>query len=93
VTHFIKGLQDAGFDTGLTCTPIVPIMVGSEGRALAMTQFCQEHGVFVLPVLPPAVPEGAARLRANVTAEHTFEDIEFALDVFIRAGKNVGVLE
>jgi glycine C-acetyltransferase len=92
VTHFIDGLQSAGFDTGLTCTPIVPIMVGSEARALAMTRFCQENGVFVLPVLPPAVPEGAARLRANVTAEHTIEDIEFALEVFIRAGKNVGVI-
>jgi 7-keto-8-aminopelargonate synthetase-like enzyme len=92
VQQFITGLQQAGFDTGLTCTPIVPIMVGSEERALAMTQYCQNHGVFVLPVLPPAVPEGAARLRANVTAAHTAADIDFALEVFIEAGKVAGVI-
>jgi glycine C-acetyltransferase len=92
VRHFIDGLQAAGFDTGLTETPIVPIMVGSEERALAMTQYCQKHGVFVLPVLPPAVPEGSARLRANVTAAHTTEDIDFALNVFTAAGRAVGVI-
>lgn len=92
VRQFIRGLQAAGFDTGQTSTPIVPIMVGSEEIALIMTKYCQEQGVFVLPVLPPAVPEGTARLRANVTAAHTTEDIDFALDVFIRAGKLVGVI-
>ncbi|MDQ3249062.1 MAG: aminotransferase class I/II-fold pyridoxal phosphate-dependent enzyme [Chloroflexota bacterium] len=92
VDYFIKGLKAAGFDTGLTCTPIVPIMVGTEKRALTMTKFCQDNGVFVLPVLPPAVPEGMARLRANVTAAHTLEDIQFALDVFVRAGQAVGVI-
>ncbi len=90
--YFIQGLRDAGFDTGLTCTAIVPIMVGTEERALMMTKLCQDNGVFVLPVLPPAVPEGAARLRANVTAAHTLEDIDFALGVFIEAGKAVGVI-
>ena len=92
VQYFISGLQKAGFDTGLTCTPIVPIMVGTEQRALAMTKYCQDHGIFVLPVLPPAVPEGTARLRANVTAAHTIDDIQFALDVFIQAGKFVGII-
>lgn len=92
VQTFIGGLQAAGFDTGVTCTPIVPIMVGSEERAMLMTKYCQDHGVFVLPVLPPAVQEGTARLRANVTAAHTIEDIEFALDVFVQAGKFVGVI-
>jgi glycine C-acetyltransferase len=92
VRTFIHGLQAAGFDTGQTCTPIVPIMVGAEIVALRMTQYCQEYGVFVLPVLPPAVPSGTARLRANVTAAHTPEDIAFALDVFVRAGKLAGVI-
>ena len=92
VHQFIDGLKAAGFDTGATCTPIVPIMVVTEERATIMTKFCQDNGVFVLPVLPPAVPEGTARLRANVTAAHTTEDIDFALDVFIRAGKLVGVI-
>ncbi|HMN27608.1 MAG TPA: aminotransferase class I/II-fold pyridoxal phosphate-dependent enzyme [Caldilineaceae bacterium] len=92
VEHFLYGLKAAGFDTGLTSTPIIPIMVGSEARALAMTSYCQQHGIFVLPVLPPAVPEGAARLRANVTAAHTAADIDFALQVFIQAGRAAEVI-
>ena len=93
VRHFIQGLQQAGFDTGQTVTPIVPILIGDEERTLRMTQYCQENGVFVLPVLPPAVPPGTSRLRANVTAAHTIQDIDFALDVFIQAGKMAGVIE
>jgi glycine C-acetyltransferase len=90
--YFIRGLQAAGFDTGPTCTPIVPIMVQSEERALLMTKYCQDHGVFVLPVLPPAVPEGTSRLRANVTAAHSLDDIDFALRVFAEAGRAVGLI-
>lgn len=92
VNHFLTGLQQAGFDTGNTVTPIVPIMVETEERAFVMTKYCQDNGVFVLPVLPPAVPEGAARLRANVTALHTPTDIDFALEVFIQAGRVAGVI-
>lgn len=91
--QFTSGLQAAGFDTGLTESPIVPIMVGTEERAFAMTKYCQDNGIFVLPVLPPAVKEGTARLRANVTAAHTEEDIEFALSVFIEAGRHIGVID
>ena len=92
VQQFLHGLQSAGFDTGQTCTPIVPIMVQSEENAMLMTQYCQDNGVFVLPVLPPAVPQGTARLRANVTALHSEDDIDFAVDVFVRAGRLVGVI-
>ena len=92
VNHFIGGLQERGFDTGVSVTPIVPIMTYSEDKAFMMTKYCQEHGVFVLPVLPPAVPPGKSRLRANVTAAHTPEDIDFALDVSEAAGKYAGVI-
>ncbi len=92
VQHFIQGLKERGFDTGVSVTPIVPIMTYSEEKAFMMTKYCQEHGVFVLPVLPPAVPPGKSRLRANVTAAHTIEDINFALEVFEAAGKYAGVI-
>jgi len=92
VNQFLGGLQAMGFDTGVSVTPIVPIMTGDDDRAMIMTKYCQENGVFVLPVLPPAVPAGASRLRANVTASHTTEDIDFALDVFEKAGKTAGVI-
>ena len=92
VQHFLGGLQDRGFDTGVSVTPIVPIMTWEEDRAMQMTHYCQENGVFVLPAIPPAVPHGSSRLRANVTAAHTVEDIDFALDVFEQAGKMVGLI-
>ena len=92
VDHFLGGLQDLGFDTGVSVTPIVPIITGDEERAMIMTHHLQENGVFVLPVLPPAVPHGYSRLRANVTASHTIEDIDFALGVFEEAGKIAKVI-
>ncbi|NUQ38161.1 MAG: pyridoxal phosphate-dependent aminotransferase family protein [Caldilineales bacterium] len=92
VDHFLGGLKALGFDTGVSVTPIVPIMTGDEERAILMTKACQDNGVFVLPVLPPAVPHGASRLRANVTAAHTLADIDFALEVFAAAGRAVGVI-
>jgi glycine C-acetyltransferase len=57
-----------------------------------MVRDCQTAGVFALPVISPAVPEGQARIRATVTAAHTREEIDFALAVFERAGKAVGVI-
>ena len=93
VDLFLGGLRARGFNTLDSETPIVPIICGEDERAFQMTKLCQEEDIFVLPVVSPAVPVGLARLRANVTAAHSEEDIAYALDVFERAGKEVGVLE
>ncbi len=93
VELFLGGLKERGFDTLDSETPIVPIICGEDERAYQMAKRCQEEDIFVLPVVSPAVPAGLARLRANVTAAHTEEDIAFALDVFERAGREVGVLK
>jgi glycine C-acetyltransferase len=90
---FLGGLKGLGFNTLDSETPIVPIICGEDERAFQMTKRCQAENIFVLPVVSPAVPVGLARLRANVTAAHTEEDIAYSLDVFERAGKAVGVLE
>lgn len=92
VDVFLGGLQARGFDTLNSETPIVPIICGADEQAFEMTRLCQEENIFVLPVVSPAVPVGAARLRANVTAAHTEDDIAYALDIFERAGKAVGVI-
>ncbi|RLC97544.1 MAG: hypothetical protein DRI77_07065 [Chloroflexi bacterium] len=92
VELFLGGLKERGFDTLNSETPIVPIICGEDDKAFQMTRLCQEENIFVLPVVSPAVPAGLARLRANVTAAHSEEDIAFALDVFERAGKKTGVL-
>ncbi|MEK6574984.1 MAG: pyridoxal phosphate-dependent aminotransferase family protein [Chloroflexota bacterium] len=90
--HFTTGLKQIGFDTMRTTTPIVPVLCGADERAYLMVQRCQYHDVFVLPVVSPAVPPGLARLRSTVTAGHTSQDIERALDVFETAGKQAGII-
>ncbi len=90
--HFMGGLKQIGFDTMNTETAIVPVLCGEDERAYLMTQHCQHHDVFVLPVVSPAVPPGLARLRSTVTAGHTAQEIERALDVFEMAGKQTGIV-
>lgn len=90
--HFMGGLKQIGFDTMNTETAIVPVLCGEDERAYQMVQHCQHHDVFVLPVVSPAVPQGLARLRSTVTAGHTAQEIERALDVFEIAGKQIGIV-
>jgi 7-keto-8-aminopelargonate synthetase-like enzyme len=90
--HFISGLKQLGFDTMQTETAIVPVLCGTDSSAFNMVQQCQRENIFVLPVVSPAVPEGLARLRATVTAAHSAQDIDSALDVLGRAGKVAGVI-
>jgi 8-amino-7-oxononanoate synthase len=89
---FIGGLKSAGFDTLLTTTAIVPVLCGSDEQAFQMTREAQHHDVFVLPVVSPAVPEGAARLRATITAAHEPSEIKRAMDVIATAGKQIGII-
>ncbi|NOZ00133.1 MAG: aminotransferase class I/II-fold pyridoxal phosphate-dependent enzyme [Chloroflexi bacterium] len=90
--QFINGLKEAGFDTMLTETAIVPVLCGSDERAFALTRTAQEKDLFVLPVVSPAVPEGLARLRATVTAAHEPDEIAYAIDVLAKAGKEIGII-
>ena len=89
---FIGGLKSAGFDTMLTTTAIVPVLCGSDEAAFMMTREAQQHDVFVLPVVSPAVPEGQARLRATITAAHDPAEIERAMDVIATAGRQIGII-
>ncbi len=89
--HFIQGLKERGFNTLFTETAIVPILCGDDETAFRMTAESFKRGIFVLPVISPAVPVGLARLRATVTAAHEPEDIEYAMDVFVDAAQAVGL--
>ena len=89
---FINGLKDAGFDTMLTTTAIVPVLCGSDEAAFLMTREAQHHDLFVLPVVSPAVPQGLARLRTTITAAHEPSEIEHAMDVIATAGRQIGII-
>jgi glycine C-acetyltransferase len=88
---FKKGLQDLGFDTGASESPITPVIVGEAAIAARMSARLFEEGVFALNIGFPTVPRGKARLRTIVTATHTREDLQAALDAFARVGAELGV--
>ncbi|RME08413.1 MAG: aminotransferase class I/II-fold pyridoxal phosphate-dependent enzyme [Anaerolineae bacterium] len=91
--QFIDGLKARGFDTMQTETAIVPVLCGDDETAFALTRYAHEKGLFVLPVVSPAVPVGLARLRATVLASHEPDDIEYAMDVIAEAGRQVGLID
>jgi 8-amino-7-oxononanoate synthase len=88
--YFIEKLQSEGFDTGVTVTPIVPIMINNLEKTLRMTKYCFDRGVFIPPAIHPVVHPGKERLRATITANHTEEHIDKAVDMLKDAAKHVG---
>lgn len=77
-----EGLRALGYNVGQSETAIIPIILHDETPAALMAGKLRELGVFVTPILFPAVPLGSARLRLCVTAAHSVADLEFALDAF-----------
>jgi len=92
-TRFFKnGLQALGFNTGRSESPITPVIVGDAARAMDMSDKLFQAGVFAQGIGFPTVARGQARLRTIVTATHTREDLQFALDMFGKVGKELGVV-
>ena len=92
VKHYSEGLTSLGFDIGSTVSPIVPVMTGDIDTTLAMTASCRDRGVLVAPVCYPAVPMDAPRLRTCISAIHSDDDIQFALQTLGHAGKKCGLI-
>jgi glycine C-acetyltransferase len=88
----LTGLKRLGFDTAKSATPIVPVMTQSDETTLEMTRICRSQGLLVVPVCYPAVPADAPRLRTCVSAIHTADEIEFALEVLARAGRETKLI-
>ena len=92
-TRFFKdGLRRLGFDTGNSETPITPVIIGDEARAMQFSDRLFEEGVFAVGLAFPTVPRGKARVRTIVTAGHTAQHLERALAAFQRAGTTLGVI-
>jgi glycine C-acetyltransferase len=89
---FKKRLAGLGFNTGMSETPITPIIVGDAARAFAFSRNLFEEGVFAQAVGYPTVPEGKARIRTIVTATHTRSELERALEILGRVGKKLGII-
>jgi glycine C-acetyltransferase len=89
---FQSGLKSLGFDTGLTESPIIPVIVGDGARAMALSDRLFAEGVFAQGIAFPTVARDRARVRTIVTAAHTRESLQFALDVFGRVGRELGLV-
>jgi len=87
-----KLLIDEGFDLGPTESPILPIYVRDNEKTFLVTKHLQNSGVFVNPVVSPAVPSDSSLLRFSLMATHTFSQIEEAIDKITKAFKDVGVI-
>ena len=90
--YFKQGLSAAGFNTGVSETPITPVIVGEARLAHAFSAALFEEGVLATGIGFPTVAEGRARVRTIVTATHTRAELDRALEVFTRVGKNLGIL-
>ena len=87
-----KDFRALGFNAGDSETPIIPIIIGDDARTLQMWWGLFNNGVYVNPVLRPAVPPGRQLLRTSYMATHTDEQLDQVLDVFEKVGKQLGVI-
>jgi len=91
-THYaMKLLLEEGFDLGPTESPILPIYVRDNHKTFLVTKFLQNEGIFVNPVVSPAVPSDSSLLRFSLMATHTFDQIDEAIEKIAKAFKEVGV--
>ena len=90
--HFKRGLTAAGFDTGISETPITPVIVGEAKLAHQLSGELFQEGVLATGIGFPTVPKGKARVRTIVSATHTKAELDRALEAFQRVGKRLGIL-
>ncbi|MCP5094883.1 MAG: glycine C-acetyltransferase [Chloroflexi bacterium] len=90
--YFKEKMQAVGFDTGQTETPIVPVMLGEAPLAQKFSKRLFAEGVFAMAIKFPTVPQGKARIRVMNSAAHNKNDLDKALETFIRVGKELEVI-
>jgi glycine C-acetyltransferase len=90
--YFKRELTSVGFNTGISETPITPVIVGQARLAHELSSELFDAGVLATGIGFPTVPKGKARVRTIVTATHTKAELDRALEVFQRVGKRLGIL-
>ena len=92
-TRFFKAeLEALGFNIGISESPITPVFVGDGALAMTLSDKLFDAGVFAQGIGFPTVPQGKARVRTIVTATHTEDELQFALDAFTRVGTELGII-
>jgi glycine C-acetyltransferase len=90
--YFKKAMIDLGFDIGYSQTPITPVMAGESKEAMELSRQLFEEGLFAKPIVFPLVAKDKARVRINVTAQHTREDLDEAIAIFEKVGKRMKLI-
>ncbi len=90
--YMLKSFKEMGYDTGSSNTPVIPLHVGEMMTAFHIWKRLDEEGVFINPVIPPAVAPTDTLIRCSFMATHTKEQLDFALEKFFMVGKEVGLL-
>jgi 8-amino-7-oxononanoate synthase len=90
--YALKGFKSAGFDTGKSESPIIPLFIRDDIKALQLTQILLAEGVFVNPVVSPAVPKEDCLIRYSLMATHTKEQVEISIEKITKAAKALGIL-
>ena len=93
ITNYaLKGFRDMGFDTGKSETPIIPLFIRDSMKALTLTHLLLDDGIFVNPVVSPAVPVNDSLIRYSLMATHTKEQVDISIEKITRAAKSLGIL-
>ena len=91
-TYLKKQFKKLGFDTGVSTTPITPVMVGDETKAKTLSMRLFEEGVYATPIKFPMVPMGKARIRVMPSASHSKKDLDFGIAAFAKVGRELGII-
>lgn len=91
--YFKEKLGALGFNTGHSETPITPVIIGDEAESMEFSKRLLDKGVFVSAIVFPTVPKGTGRVRCMVTAGHTKEQLDKAVDIFEEVGKEMNILK
>ncbi len=91
--YALKGFKSMGFDTGKSESPIIPLFIRDDMKALKMTRMLLDEGIFVNPVVSPAVPKEDCLIRFSLMATHTFEQVDTAIEKITAVARQLGVLE
>ena len=86
------GLKRLGFNTGVSETPVIPVIIGSDDDTFVTWKALYDAGIYTNPVISPAVPKGMALLRTSYMATHTYEQIDRALGIFETVGRQMGLI-
>jgi 8-amino-7-oxononanoate synthase len=90
--YALKAFREMGFDTGKSESPIIPLYIRDEIKALQMTRLLLEDGIFVNPVVSPGVPKEDSLIRFSLMATHTFKQLDIAIEKISAVAIKLGVL-